>query len=319
MKKIFAVTTVILSLVSENAHGETPQGMNWALPKVSVACVRENPGHASELGTQVVMGTPVRVIESRGAWKRIETPEGYKGFVIDNSLKQLSTAEMNAWQRAKRVVVTAHDQTYVYSVPDTTKKNSRVSDVVNGVVLEVQTGGGVVNGCIPVYIPDGRKGYISSASVMDFDKWAEQDCNKGAVLDLAYSLMGIPYLWGGTSTKTMDCSGLTKICYLSQGIILPRNASQQAHIGIGVDKSDIDMFETGDLLLFGNKETGRVNHVGLYIGKGRFIHCSGRVKINSLKRGEAGYTPLELLAVRRLTRENLLEMSVKRHKWYFGI
>ncbi len=79
------------------------------------------------------------------------------------------------------------------------------------------------------------------------------------------------------------------------------------------------MFETGDLLLFGNKETGRVNHVGLYIGKGRFIHCSGRVKINSLKRGEAGYTPLELLAVRRLTRENLLEMSVKRHKWYFGI
>ena len=85
MKKIFAVTTVILSLASENAHGETPQGMNWALPKVSVACVRENPGHASELGTQVVMGTPVRVIESRGAWKRIETPEDRKSTRLNSS------------------------------------------------------------------------------------------------------------------------------------------------------------------------------------------------------------------------------------------
>ena len=52
----------------------------WALPRVSVACVREHPGHASELGTQVVMGTPLKVLSREGEWVRIETRKAIGGM-----------------------------------------------------------------------------------------------------------------------------------------------------------------------------------------------------------------------------------------------
>lgn len=312
MAGLMAVSASFQAVAEGASAGEC-----WALPRVSVACVREAPGHASELGSQVVMGTPVRVLESHGAWNKVETPEGYRGFVIDNSLQMLSDGEMDAWRKSPRLIVTSPEQTYVYSFADTTMMSKRVSDVVNGVVLELAQPDAVENGCRKVRLPDGRTGYISARAVARLDEWGMRRCDKDAVLDFAYRLMGTPYLWGGTSTKSMDCSGLTKIGYFSQGVILPRNASQQAHVGVEIDKDDLSAFMAGDLLLFGNPASGKVNHVGLYIGDGRFIHCSGQVKVNSLRENDADFTPVDLLFVRRLTDDDMLEMGVSSHSWYF--
>jgi len=102
-------------------------------------------------------------------------------------------------------------------------------------------------------------------------------------------LLGVPYLWGGTSTKGMDCSGFTKTVYLMNGYVIPRDASQQITAGNDVDPQlELKNLQKGDLMFFGRKATDstrqRVTHVGIWLGnnEGEFIHASGRVKIGSI-------------------------------------
>ncbi|MCU0639288.1 MAG: C40 family peptidase, partial [Candidatus Krumholzibacteria bacterium] len=80
--------------------------------------------------------------------------------------------------------------------------------------------------------------------------------------------------------KGFDCSGLVKRVFLMEGIRLPRDASQQALIGAHVGAENRGGAGPADLLFFG--EGGRVTHVAISLGGGRFIHAQGEVRINSL-------------------------------------
>jgi len=86
----------------------------------------------------------------------------------------------------------------------------------------------------------------------------------------------VPYLWGGTSVETgFDCSGLTMTVYQLNGIDLPRTSGEQFGTGAEVDEKDL---RRGDLVFFATGKSGKVSHVGVYIGDGRFIHAPGRGK-----------------------------------------
>lgn len=288
-----------------------------ALPRVSVACVREEPRHSSELGTQVVMGTPVKITGRHGEWMAVETPEGYHGYIIANSLQPLTDNGLDRWKRSERVAVSSTDQTYIFSRREADPA-LRVSDVVNGSILQTDCTSETSDSLFtPVRLPDGRQGYIRTCDVTPFPCWADRQWSADGTIAFATAMTGTPYLWGGTTSKSADCSGMTKAAFLSQGVILPRNASQQALIGNAVDFSDISKLIPGDLLFFGNRATKKINHVGLYIGDGKFIHDSGRVKINSLSKEDSDYTPLALLGVRRLDSATLQRLALKNHPWYF--
>jgi cell wall-associated NlpC family hydrolase len=107
-----------------------------------------------------------------------------------------------------------------------------------------------------------------------------------SIIATAKSLMGVPYLWGGTSSKGVDCSGLMRTSLFMHDIIIPRDASQQAYTGEHIDIApDFSNLQPGDLLFFGSKATAtrkeRVVHVAMYMGGKRFIHSQGDVRINS--------------------------------------
>jgi cell wall-associated NlpC family hydrolase len=141
-----------------------------------------------------------------------------------------------------------------------------------------------------ILYPDGRYGWVASEEAQKLEDWLTNVEAEGeSMVALSQQLIGIPYLWGGTSTKGMDCSGFTKTIYFMHGLVIPRDASQQVLVGTDVDSSkNWENLEYGDLLFFGNvnTETGKekVVHVGMWIGNNSFVHASGsgQVRISSV-------------------------------------
>lgn len=117
------------------------------------------------------------------------------------------------------------------------------------------------------------------------------------VLQRAFALLGTPYRWGGTSPERgFDCSGLVGYVFRTIGIELPRVSRAMVNEGTAV--SDRTALAEGDLVFFGKR--GHVDHVGIYIGEGKFLHAprTGRdVTVSSLS---TGYWSQKYLEARRL-------------------
>jgi gamma-D-glutamyl-L-lysine dipeptidyl-peptidase len=254
----------------------------WALVNNSVANLRSEPRHAAELATQAPLGTPLRVLDHDGGWLLVQVPNRYLAWVDAGGVQRVSLDDIEAHRQADRVIF-LEPAGVARSGPRTDA--SPVSDLVAGAIL-VRLG--AANGFHHVRFPDGREAYVAEGEAAPFAEWAGAvRATEASLVASAMALLGRPYLWGGTSANGMDCSGFTKTVFLLNGLILPRDASQQIHAGTLVD--DARRFETlrpGDLLFFGRPATAtspeRVIHVGMWIGDGRFIHSSSRVQINSV-------------------------------------
>ncbi len=95
----------------------------------------------------------------------------------------------------------------------------------------------------------------------------------------AKKFLGKPYVWGATGPDSFDCSGFTQKVYRSIGINLPRVSRNQAMVGKLVR---FDELQKGDMVFFDTSRAnrGRVNHVGIYLEDGKFIHASsGKRKV----------------------------------------
>ena len=152
--------------------------------------------------------------------------------------------------------------------------------IIDGIILNHSTN---KNNFYKIQYPDKRIGWVESKYVSQIF-----DSSMNSTSDLIINskkFIGIPYLWGGTSSKGFDCYGFTKTVYLMNGLVIPRDASQQINEGLLVDKDrNWDKLQEGDLMFFGYYRDGRrrIDHVAIWIGDGNFIQASKNVRINSV-------------------------------------
>lgn len=279
MKRLLITLSMAL-MCALHLLGLEPENEKYALINVSVCSMHRTPDFDAEMITQGQMGMPVRVLAHED-WYRIQTPDDYEGWVHRKSIRCVTLDELRAWNRAEKVVVTAL-YGRIYEKP--AQKSAPVSDVVAGDRVKYV---GKQGKFYAVELPDGRRGYLPKADGELLGEWRANLKNDAAsILVTARELLGFPYLWGGISTKGMDCSGFVRTVLYQHDMIIPRDASQQAAKGQRLEISpDFGNLQPGDLVFFGRKaEAGqreRVSHVGFYCGGKEFIHCLGLVEQSS--------------------------------------
>ncbi|MBT7816489.1 MAG: C40 family peptidase [Polaribacter sp.] len=263
----------------------------FAVARNSVINIRSQPKHSAELGTQGLLGMALKVLDKKGDFYRIQTPDNYISWVDKGGITRMNKTEIDTWNRSKKIIFTKNFG-YVYGVKS--ENAIIVSDITLGGSLQYVSED---QQFYEVKYPDNRIGFIKKNEAVIYLSWLKNlKATQENIESISRTMIGFPYLWGGTSSKGMDCSGFTKMVYLMNGVIIPRDASQQINAGKTVDINlKFEGLEKGDLLFFGRKATPeknqRVTHVGIWLGndKMEFIHASGNVHLSSMDKNQSHY------------------------------
>lgn len=311
MKRIIFLAICSL-IIAGTVSGQTKR---LAVTALSENMMRLSPDYESPLETQSLMGTVVEIIGEQGYWRQVVTPEPYTAWCTNLGLVEMTAEQINEYKAAPKYICTAQ-HSGVYAAPSL--KAGRLSDMSAGNLVRVVYRDGkkpkpsVKKKWAEVMLPDGRKGWTPAADLALFADWAvKQKITADNIVSTAMTFEGAPYLWGGTSSKGLDCSGLVRLTFFMNGHLLPRNASQQVNYGREIIMEcdhtvtpDSDALyqemvkrtkhlQPGDLVFFGTPETfwskEKITHVGIYIGNGKIIHASHKVRVNSLIPGQKDY------------------------------
>ncbi len=280
---------------------------SWALAGVPAASLLARPAFSASTLTQALMGTPLRVLQNSGAFWRVQTPDGYLGWVHDMQIVRMTADKLSEWNAADKLCVTSREAL----VKDA--KGAIISPVpAAGLVRRIS--GKSADGLLRVQLPDGREGFVEGGKVRDARELARlwkalysSNSNVSeapepfvrALIKEARALTGTSYLWGGTSSTGLDCSGFVSLLWRMAGVIVPRDADQQIAAARPIVLPETEPFKAipaGALLAFGTRsETGqaRVAHVALSLGAGDFIHSLGSVHAASLDPASPLYSAYE--------------------------
>ncbi|MFC4219791.1 C40 family peptidase [Flagellimonas marina] len=265
------------------------EGKIYGAIALSVANIRSNPAHSAEMVTQGTLGMPLKVYQKKGSWYQIQTPDKYLGWVDSGGVELMDKTQFDAWQNSEKLIYT---KIYGNAYTRADESSQIVSDLVAGNILSLVAD---TRAFYEVNYPDGKKAFVKKSEASTYQDWKSSLApTQESLVETSKTLLGVPYLWGGTSIKGVDCSGFTKTIFFMNGMIIPRDASQQIHEGILVDDSkDFDQLVPGDLLFFGEKATEtspeRVIHVGMWIGNNEFIHSAGSVHISSVDKDSENF------------------------------
>ena len=323
MKRIAAILTFAAMVLAWQAEA---QEKRMAVVELSAIYMRQQPDYEAALETQELMGTVVEICSEDRYWREIISPQPYRAWTTAKGLVEMSPEQLEAYMKADKLMFTG---TFGHLYEEPSEASPVICDLVCGDLLRSSlTGKGKIRsrrGWTQVTLPSGRKGYVRSGQLAihkGFRTIAMGEGDSGSlspeetegVIRWAEKLMGSAYLWGGMSSKGSDCSGLVRLAYLMNGILLPRNASQQLRCGEAVEldpkaamQDRIINLQRGDLLFFGTPASSpeklpRVTHIGIYLGEGMFIHSSQVVRRNSLLPDNKAYyeNSHRLVAARRL-------------------
>ncbi|MEZ5923546.1 MAG: NlpC/P60 family protein [Hyphomicrobiaceae bacterium] len=208
-----------------------------------LASLRRRPEAASRQDTEVLFGEPVTVFETRDGWAWVQlASDGYVGYVAADQLGPLHVA-------THKVVA---ERTFLYPEPDI--KSPATAALSLGSVLTVTESVGTL-----LALASG--GFVVARHAAPVDN-AEPD-----FVAVAERLVGIPYLWGGKSTKGLDCSGLVQLAMQAAGLPCPRDSDMQA-VGLGAAVAKDTPLRRGDLVFW-------PGHVGIMVNDVSLLHANG--------------------------------------------
>lgn len=263
-------------------HGRNGPGDPVVIAISSAVDVRRDPSHASELRTQIIYGDEVDVLRDDGDWMLVRIDDGYVGWVRTWHLATIPRDALDGWRAAARHRV---DTNCAEVFCEPTGSSLPVTDLVMGTQLISRPC--ARRGWRAVRLADGRQGFVMSRALRGARRTGPI---RERLSSTGLRFLGIPYIWGGTTPKGFDCSGLIQRIFRLEGRALPRDADMQSRFGVRIDGGRPDDVATGDLLFFGREED-HITHVAMALSDGLFLHAYGQVRVGSIDPSHRLYEP----------------------------
>ena len=268
------------SKTSAPAESSTESGTGTIT--ASALNIRSGAGTGYSVVTKAYKGQTVTLIESQNGWYKVKLSNGKVGWGSGDYIKVGSTTTTPA------------------PTPETTQsapsKTESGTGTVTASALNIRSGAGTgysiistaykgqtvtllesQSGWYKVKLTNGKIGwasasYITKGSQESVTEAPSRGTNRSELVNFAYAQMGKPYKWGAEGPSSFDCSGFTTYVYRNaEGKSIPRTSVAQSTYGTSVSRSQL---QPGDLVFFDTDKDGDINHVGIYVGGGKFIHAS---------------------------------------------
>lgn len=232
-----------------------------------VANMYSAPTEESAVVSQAIYGTNVVMEEEKQGWAKVRTADDYTGWMPLASLRPLVSSEA-PYASVGRVAQVESLFANLYREPDVTKHQPLLTVPFETQLEAVSEQGDEEGGWLAVRLPDGRSAWVQRGDIT-FDA---KPLSIAQAIALSQRFLGLPYMWGGTSSFGYDCSAFVQMLVRRRGVIMPRDADLQAN-WTGALPVKRKKLKPGDLLFFG-ESAEKVTHTGMYIGRGKFVHAT---------------------------------------------
>lgn len=222
--------------------------------------IRKEAAERSEMVSQLLFGETVEVQKTKGSWSFIRTHfDDYSGWITTKMLTPLSEEQLKKYQSDQKVYL----------------KEAACRVLVNEISLPVT----YLAGGSTLLERDNQLILGDHVLGLDHNAVLHRQGDKVDIVGTALKFLNSPYLWGGRTAFGIDCSGFTQVVFKMNGLVLPRDAHQQAALGKIVHA--VNEAHPGDLAFFEN-DKGRITHTGIILENSGIIHSSGKVHIDRI-------------------------------------
>jgi len=217
----------------------------------------ERPTFGITLSSELYYGTELEVLDEQGRWVFTRQTDGYLGWAYGPYLGEGLTPAATHFVLAPAVELRSASN-------ESSEVITRLMSGTSVTIEETRDGWSCVKA--------NKSGWIRSThlrSINDLPRTLEE--KRATIIKDSQRMIGIPYLWGGTSGNGIDCSGFARLLHRWVGIDIPRDADMQCNAAKPVEPP----YEVGDLFFFAeNDSTRKITHVGMCLGDWKVIHSS---------------------------------------------